>query len=164
MTKQVFSLAALFGVLATIPLVAQSGHGLEVAIAARLKGAERVVVARVAAVSAAYQRNQWGDELIVSQVDLAIEEELKGRQPRAAKALRMELEGGTVGDITLSVSDLPALTVGERAVFILTKKQGVNVYLPYLRGHGILMLDARNQVKDVGLSLDDIRQMIGGAQ
>jgi hypothetical protein len=128
-----------------------------VPIEERARGAERVVVATVADVSSRYERNEFGDELIVSRATLALEEVLKGTTEPAT----LVYEGGTVDGITLHVSSLPALARGERAVFFMTRgKQGE--LRPHLRGQGILKLDRTNHVQGSSLTLDDVRRMSRG--
>ena len=121
----------------------------------RAQGAERIVVATVTGVSSRFERNEHGDELIVSRATLAVEEALKGT-PEAASTL--EYEGGTVNGITLRVSSLPVLSPGERGVFFMNRgKKGE--LRPHLRGQGILKLDTKNHVQGSGLTLDDVRRM-----
>jgi len=128
--------------------------GQPVTIQERARGAERIVVASIADIRAAYERNAYGDELIVSHASLALEEVIKGNSEKAIVAV----EGGTVNGLTLRVSSLPTLSRGERAVFFLNR--GPNgEYTPHLNGEGILKLDATNHVKGSSLSLDDIRRM-----
>jgi hypothetical protein len=141
-------------------LVASAAQSLAAAgpqpatIQERARGADRIVVASVSDIRAAYERNAFGDELIVSHASLALEEVIKGNSEKATVAV----EGGTVDGVTLRVSSLPTLSRGERAVFFL--KRGPNgEYLPHLSGQGILKLDATNHVKGSSLSLDDIRRM-----
>ncbi len=123
----------------------------------RARGAERVVVASVAETHANYHRNQFGDNLIVTHARLVVEEAIKGEHGPVTIAI----EGGTVDGITLHVSSLPLLARGERAVFFLTA--GANgEFAPYLRGQGILKLDATNHVKGTSLALDDVRRMAQG--
>ena len=126
-----------------------------VSVPERVRGAERVVVAQVADVTATYETNEYGDRLIVSHVALAVEETLKGH-PSAA--LSVDVDGGTLGGLTLEVSSLPKMNRGERAVFFVTQnKEGK--YIPHLRGQGILKLDSQNRVRGSSLDLDAIRQM-----
>jgi len=128
-----------------------------VSIQERAQGAERVVVATVAETTANYERNQFGDNLIVTHARLAVEEAIKG----AAGPATVAIEGGTVNGITLHVSSLPSLSRGERGVFFLTP--GPNgQFVPYLRGQGILKLDATNHVRGTTVSLDDVRRMAHG--
>jgi hypothetical protein len=128
-----------------------------VSIEERARGAERVVVATVTDVTARYERNEFGDELIVSRATLAVEEALKG----GTEAATLEYEGGTVGGIALHVSSLPALARGERAVFFMTRgKRGE--LRPHLKGQGILKLDRTNHVQGSSLTLDDVRRMSHG--
>lgn len=128
--------------------------GQPVTIQERARGAERVVVASIAEIRAAYERNAFGDELIVSHASLALEEVIKGNRDKATVAV----EGGTVNGVTLRVSSLPVLSPGERAVFFLDRGPK-GEYLPHLNGQGILKLDSTNHVKGSSLSLDDIRRM-----
>ena len=123
----------------------------------RAHGAERVVVASVADTTAAYERNQFGDNLIVTHARLAVEEAIKG----AGGPVTLAIEGGTVNGITLHVSSLPSLARGERGVFFLTPGPNGR-FVPYLRGQGILKLDTTNHVKGTTVSLDDVRRMARG--
>jgi hypothetical protein len=120
----------------------------------RARGAARVVVASVAETTSRYERNKYGDELIVTAARLVVEEAIKGTDD----AIVMELEGGTVDGITMRVSDLPSIAKGERAVFFLTAGRNGS-YEPHLRGQGILKLDDRDQVRGTNLSLNDIRRL-----
>jgi hypothetical protein len=130
-----------------------------VPIPERARGAERVVVATVVATNARYERNDFGDELIVTHADLAVEEVIKGQQGPVTLAL----EGGTLDGITLRVSDLPALSNGERAVFFLTPRRN-GEFDPHLRGQGILKLDNANRVRGSSLTVDEIRRLAQGAK
>ena len=145
---------AIFAALACAATL-QAGSQRPVDIPERLRGAERVVVAEVARVDARFQRNRFGDELIVSRVLLRVSETLKGAP---APTLTMELEGGTVGEVTLRVTDLEPLETGDCAVFFLDRGQA-DLHVPHLRGQGILKLDDLNRVKGTSLTLDMIREM-----
>ena len=125
----------------------------------RAHGAARVVVATVAETTARYERNEFGDELIVTYARLTIEEVVKGPAGPATLAL----EGGTVDGITMRVSSLPTLVDGERAVFFLTPGPG-GEFRPHLRGQGILKLDSTNTVRGSSLTLDEIRHQAGSAK
>ncbi len=92
--------------------------------------------------------------VIVSEILLEVEETLKGSPDRL---VWLDLEGGTLGGITLRVSDLPEIKVGERGVFFLDR--GSANFAPHLRGQGILKLDPQNIVTGSSLRLDDIRRM-----
>jgi len=141
-------------------LVASTAQSLAAAgpqpatIQERARGAERIVVASISDIRAAYEHNAYGDELIVSHASLALEEVIKGNSEKATVAV----EGGTVDGVTLRVSTFPTLSRGERAVFFL-KRGPSGEYVPHLNGQGILKLDATNHVKGSSLSLDDIRRM-----
>ena len=129
-------------------------------IPARAKGAGRVVVASITDVQSRFDVSPHGDQLIVSDATLHVEETLKGPH---VPALHMTVEGGTVGDLTLSVSDMPTVEEGERTVLFLTQTSNGG-HVPSGRGQGILKLNSENQVEDSNLTLDDVRQMVRDAR
>lgn len=122
----------------------------------RARGAERVIVGRVASVNGVWQENEFGDRLIVSVVRVTVDETLKG-QPQ--QTLDVEVEGGTIGDLTLRVSDLATFTQGERAVFYLTRSPR-GALVPYMRGQGLLKLDRSERVAGSSVTLDQIRRAV----
>jgi hypothetical protein len=128
-------------------------------VAAHARGATKVVVATVLAVDASFGVNDFGDQVILSRVSFRVEETLKGA--REATGV-MTLEGGTVGDLTLDVSDMPTVQKGQRAVLFLTNSRGNDV--PHGRGAGVMRLDTNNRVVGTDLSLDDIRAAAKAAQ
>src|SRR6187397_2110492 len=75
----------------------------QVPLADRARGAEHVVVGRVTSVTASWRQNDFGDRLIVSTVHVMVDETLKGS---SQSAIDVEVEGGTIGGLTLRVSDL----------------------------------------------------------
>jgi len=125
-----------------------------VSLAERARGADRVVVGSVASVGPVWRVNEFGDRLIVSVVRVAVNETLKGP---AQPTVDVEVEGGTIGDITLRVSDQVTFAPGERAVFYL-KRNARGVFVPHLRGQGLLKLDRSNRVQDSNVTLDTIRR------
>lgn len=149
---------ALLGVLsAVISLSADIGPPTD--IPSRARGAGRIVVARVLDVRAQFATNRFGDQLIISTVVLDVDETLKGAP---VATLEVEVEGGTVGDLTLKVSDLPSLQAGERAVFFLDEGRG-GVNRPHDRGRGILKLTQADLVQSSGLTLAQLRQQVRAA-
>jgi len=106
-------------------------------------------------------RNNFGDQVIISRLLLQIQETMKGQ---AAPALWLDVEGGTVGNLTLRVSDMPALNQGDRAVFFTNPGQSGDD-VQHLRGLGILKLDATNRVEqESNLTLDDVRRIVEAAR
>ena len=119
----------------------------------RIEGAERIVVARVRDVAPEWRENEYGDQLIVSRVELEVGETLKGD---GAQTVWMDMEGGALDGLTLRVSHLPELQHGERAVFFLAPVSR-GVYGPLHGGDGILPLDEDDVVRGTTWRLDDIR-------
>jgi hypothetical protein len=131
-------------------------QGTPVPLAERARGADWVVVGRVASVVPAWQVNEFGDRLIISVVRVAVNETLKGQ---AVPTLDVEVEGGTIGELTLRVSDQTSFSPGERAVFYL-KRTTRGTFVPHLRGQGLLKLDASNKVAGTSLTIDTIRREV----
>lgn len=128
-------------------------------IPAQSRGASRVVLGQVLDVQSRFASNQFGDQLIVSDVLVDVLETMKG-SPQSR--LYVALEGGTVGDLTLKVSDLPALQPGERAVFFLEGQEGAPLR-PHGRGRGILKLAQDDRVQGSSTTLGDLRREIRSA-
>jgi hypothetical protein len=132
----------------------------DVPLVDRARGAERVVVGRVTAVSPMWRTNEFGDRLIVSIVSVAVDETLRGpTQP----SVDVEVEGGTIGDLTLHVSDLEPVALGDRAVFYLARGAR-GAFVPHLRGQGLLKLDRTDRVRGSSVTLADIRRTAGQAR
>lgn len=144
--------AGLFG----LSVAASAEQTAPTVLADRARGAEVVVVGRVASVVPVWQVNEFGDRLIVSVVRVVVNETLKGQ---ASPTLDVEVEGGTIGGVTLHVSDETSFVAGDRAVFYL-KRNARGAFAPHLRGEGLLKLDASNRVPGSSLTLDEIRRQV----
>jgi hypothetical protein len=95
-----------------------------------------------------------GDHIIVTRMQLDVEETIKGS---VDTAIFMEVPGGTADGVTLRVSGQPVLTEGDRAVFMLDAPQA-GTHKPHGRGEGVLKLDSDNNVRGRSLKLDDVRR------
>jgi hypothetical protein len=129
--------------------------GQAVPVPDRAKGADAVVVGTVIEVVAAFEQTSVG-RIIVSHALVRVDETLKG-QP--GQVMSLDVEGGTVGELTLSVSDMETIAKGDRGVFFVKRtKSGGNV--PHLRGNGIVKLDASNHVRGSNDTLDDVKRQV----
>jgi len=144
----------IVGALLAAPAL-QAASQRPVELPERFRGADHAVVARIAGAVARFERNKWGDNLIVSRLQLQVDEVLKGAP---AAFVELDVEGGTLGGLTLEVSDMPSLQEGDRAVFFLKRSANTGAFLPHLRGQGILRLDNRDRVPGSSLTLEAIRQ------
>jgi hypothetical protein len=140
---------------ASAVLVAQDR--VDVPLAERHRGAERVVVGRVASVTGVWRQNEFGDRLIYSVLHVTVDETLKGQ---AQTTMDVEVEGGTVADVTLRVSDMTPLKIGDRAVFYV-KRNPRGILIPHLRGQGVLKLDASDRVVGSSATLTQVRRAAG---
>lgn len=130
-------------------------------VGAKAKGAEKVVVAVVEDVVPRFDVNEYGDRLIVSQAWVRVSETLKGKQQESV--LPVDIEGGTIGDVTLNVSDMPVLHKGERAVFFLDAGKAGKANKPHGRGQGIVKVDSAGRVQGSNLTLNQLRAQVRAA-
>jgi hypothetical protein len=154
--------ALLIAGLTVASLSAQNGNGngQTNGLVERARGAKKVILGTVTDVQSTFDVNDYGDRLIVSNALMHVDETLKGAHE---PSVTVTVEGGTVGDLKLSVSDMPVMTVGERAVIFLddTNRGG---HVPHGRGYGVLMLNANNNVEGTNITLDDIKNAVEAAK
>jgi hypothetical protein len=148
--KALLALIALGALAGSSTLAAQ-----DPTIETQAREARVVVIARVIQVQPRFDTNRFGDQLIVSDLLLEVEDTLKGAR---ANVIQATIEGGTIGELTLKVSDMPTLKSGDRAVFFLDE-QTPGRYIPHGRGFGILQVDAGGRVKG-NLTLADVRRAV----
>jgi hypothetical protein len=146
--------AGLAACVAGLSLQLHASGNVPVPLRERTRGSERVVVGRVASVRPQWKVNDYGDRLIVSVVHVAVDETLKG-QPEPS--VDVDIEGGTIGDVTLRVSDEASFRPGERGVFYL-RRNARGALVPHLRGLGLLKLDRSDRVPGSSLTLTEIRR------
>lgn len=139
---------------------AMAQDGPPVPLVERARGAEQIILGRVASVSPEWRVNDFGDRLIMSVVRVAVDETLKGG---SAASVDIEVEGGTLGGLTLHVSDQQSFTPGDRAVFYLSRSRR-GAMVPHLRGQGTLKLDPTSRVPNSSLTLDEIRRTVAAAR
>ena len=144
--------------LTAVTVSASNESKLDVGV--RAKGAKKVVLATVSDVKAEIGENDYGDSLILSRVTMRVNETMKGAHEAN---VAVTIEGGTVGDLTLEVSDMPVMEEGDRAVVFLedSKKGG---YVPHRRGLGVMKVDENNDVEGTDMSIDDVRAAVKAAQ
>jgi hypothetical protein len=147
------AMAVLVGTVALSAASLDAQRG-DVPTAERARGAERVVVGRVSSVTPVWRANDFGDRLIVSVVRVAVDETLKGA---ARPSVDVEVEGGTIGTLTLRVSDLDGFAPGDRAVFYLGRNRR-GAFVPHLRGLGLEKIDSGGRVRGRRTTLDQIRR------
>jgi len=124
-------------------------------LATRLRGASRTVVGSVARLEPRMVRTRRGDQMIVTRTWLRVEESLKGR---AEAFIAVDVEGGTIGELSMRVSDIEPLAVGERAV-VMMEPTAEGGWRPHRRGLGLLRLASDNRVRELGVSLADVRRL-----
>ena len=153
--------AIFTGAICALVATSATAAGPTIDIPTRAKGAQRIVVATVMDAQSSMSRNSYGDQVIISRLLLEVQETMKGQ---AESALRLDVEGGTIGNLTLRVSDMPTLNRGDRAVFF-TNPGPSGADEPHLRGFGILKLDEENRVQgESNLTLDDVRRSVEAAR
>lgn len=84
----------------------------------RSEEATHVLVGKVLRVDSFFAMNRWGDTLIRSEVRIQVEQALKGSLDNA---ILFTVDGGTVGDVTLKVSDIPLFEAEQTKKIYLQK-------------------------------------------
>jgi|GEM_PF-625861 len=92
----------------------------------RSEEATNIVVGKIKQVKSFYATNQWGDNLIMSEVTLKVDKVHKGDQ---ADEVTFVVEGGAVGDIILRVSSVPLFEEGDELILFLRKKNNRFEYI-----------------------------------
>ena len=129
-------------------------------VPARAKGATRVVIGTVVDVRARFDTSEWGDQLIVTDAVVGVDENLKGS---FSSSVVVTVEGGSVGGLTLEVSDMPSLKKGERAVFFLENARNGGLK-PNGRGHGVLKIDDSDRIVGSNMTVDDVKRIVRDAR
>ncbi|HWN96348.1 MAG TPA: hypothetical protein VNT99_15060, partial [Methylomirabilota bacterium] len=89
------------------------------------------------------QRTEWrngnGQKSIVTLVSFAVQQVHKGR---AAATVTLQFLGGTIGDVTLEVAEMPKFKAGERVV-LFVEGNGVNAspIIGFFHGRFLLRKD-----------------------
>ena len=151
--------ASAFFVACLAAVAASASIDVPADLVEHAKGANRVVVATVTDVDSGFATNEFGDHLIISRVAFRVEETMKGS---SQSTIEVMVEGGTVGDLTLEVSDLPRMERGKRAVLFLTGAPDGR-QIPFRRGAGLMELNSDNRVTGTDLTVDDIRAAVRAA-
>ena len=142
--------------IALFPEAALHAQRADVPLMERARGADQVVVGHVLSVTPTWRDNDFGDRLIISVVRVAVEETLKGA---ARQSVDVEVEGGTIGTLTLRVSDLDRFAPGDRAVFYL-KHNRRGALVPHLRGLGLQKIDPAGRISGSSVTLDQVRREV----
>ena len=130
------------------------------ALSAGLRSAAFIIVGTVSETRPARRRSSFGDEIIVTTAIIRVGETLRGKGPAW---LALEVEGGTINDITMEASDTPLLNRGDRAVFLIDRLPDGR-FVPHRRGSGILRLQADDHIRDTTLTLADVRRLAAEAR
>jgi hypothetical protein len=86
---------------------------------------------------------------IVTLVTFAIEESLKGDLQTQTS---LEFLGGTVGDVTMGVADMPQFVVGDRDVLFVGNRNAVSPIVGFMYGRFRIVRDAVRGVDTVRMS------------
>jgi hypothetical protein len=119
-------------------------------LSASVASAPQVVIGTVTAARARFETNRAGDELIVSRLTVRVSETLRGQR---LGTFDVDVEGGTIGNLTLTVSDLTEMHEGDSAVFLLAHEPSGYV----LHARGLMKLGSSGRLEHQPLTLDQIR-------
>lgn len=99
--------------------------------------------------------NSWGDELIYTDYTIAVTDTVKGA---VKQEVTVTLEGGTVGDVSLTADHMPTFNKGERVVLFLRDQGGE--WMVYSGLQGKLTVDENGFVAKGKVALVDLKQRI----
>lgn len=119
--------------------------------------ADRIVIGRATSVVSRHEATEWGDELIVSDVTIAVEEVLKGEAAPGGEIVLAGIWSGRIGDVAMASSDTPLFTEGERFVlFLETEPDG---RLGIAGGDlGKVLIDESDGLPETGATLSRLRE------
>lgn len=66
----------------------------------------------------------WEDKVIFTDIDISIKQNIKGKQDK----IKLKIPGGTVGNVTLTVEDVPSFARGEETLLFLKENQIVGQF------------------------------------
>lgn len=100
--------------------------------------------------------------MLGASAGLAAQTSTKNLKGPASAAVDVEVEGGTIGTLTLHVSDQASFVPNERGVFFV-RRTPRGTFVAHLRGQRLMKLDASNRIQGMALTLDDVRREVGAA-
>ena len=158
MTQTTLPRVVLLTVVALAATVTtHSASRREVPLDERVRGAERIIAGHVMMVRSEFTTNEFGDRLIFTRARVVVSEVLKGQVP--GSTVEVSIEGGTVGDVTLHVSDMPEVRPGDRVALLLSQNR-LGQTVPHLRGQGVFKLDRNGRDEEQGIGVGDIRSAV----
>src|SRR5262245_51828089 len=116
------SVATILGFLAGIATSLSATTVVEPTFEDLVDGATEIVVGTVVKRESRWVDTAWGPA-IFTFVTFQIEEGLKGGSPMQTT---LQFRGGTVGDVTLDVSDMPQFQVGNRDLLFIGDRTAVS--------------------------------------
>lgn len=123
--------------------------------------ADLILIGRAAGVASEYAVNEWGDKLIVSDVDILIEEVLKGDAEANQDLTLNGVVGGQVGDIVMRSSVAPLFVQGESFVLFLQARTGGDFHI--VGGDfGKFNVGASGDLPQLGRTLNEFRDELQG--
>jgi len=130
---------AVFLALSLFPAIARAQEEA-VTFAELVKRAQHIFVGEVVAVGS-FRADRRGEARIRTRVTFSVDDRLRG----SGIVTVLEFLGGTVGDLTLEVADMPRFSVGERyVVFALDGDRWVNPVVGFTQGLLRVSQDARD--------------------
>jgi hypothetical protein len=119
--------------------------------------ADLIILGQASTVASNFTVNEFGDQLIVSDVTIQPEEVLKGDTELDQELVLQGLWSGQVGEIAMASSDAPLFVQGERFVLFLEAKAdgGFRIVDGDL---GKFNIDASNRLPKLGRTVDEFRQ------
>ena len=107
--------------------------------------ASDIFIGRVARVESRWVDTPWG-AVIFTYVTFDIEQSMKGT---ARVQTTLQFRGGTVGDVTLHIADMPEFRVGDRDLLFVGDRTAVSPLIGFMHGRFRIQHDALGNVDRV---------------
>jgi hypothetical protein len=115
---------------------------------------DRIVRGKVMSLAAHKGSNEYGDELIYTDVVVRTDEALKGDRSQ----LKLTVEGGTLEGVTLAVSDTPEFHVGEE--IIVFARKDVTGFRPTYRGQSKYTVSSDGMIRPKSMHYNEFKRQV----
>jgi hypothetical protein len=137
-------------------LVGSVSFALEIPLAweSLTRKSDRIARGSVRNLSCKAGTNEFGDELIYTDVYIGVTDALKGDRSDFV----LTIEGGTLDDVTLTVSDAPVFKIGEEVVVFAVKD--TLTYRPVAGTISKYTISEGNRIREAGMDYSTFKNGI----
>jgi hypothetical protein len=137
-------------------LIATSAFAIEAPVSLQTlsRDSDRIVRGKVTSLQCHPGTNEFGDELIFTEVSIRTDEALKGERT----PLLLTVEGGTFNGVTLTVSDAPTFSVGEDVVVFA--KKALTTFRPVFGGQSKYTISRDGIIAQKAVHYNELKKQV----